>query len=58
MLSNMETIYDVLRLLVAKARPVLTDVEIHAAQKIIDSHEAAHPVTPAAEGGEDAEAHS
>ena len=59
MLSSMETIYDVLRLLVAKARPVLTDVEIHAAQKIIDSHEAAHPVTPAPdqEGDAGGEAH-
>lgn len=59
MLSSMETIYDVVRLLVAKARPMLTDGEIALAHKIIDAHEAAHPVTvPGPEEGDaGAEAH-
>lgn len=54
MLSSMETIFDVLRLLVAKARPVLTDAEITAAHKIIDDHEAkGQGLDPAApEGGD------
>lgn len=45
MLAIMTTIYDVLRLLVAKARPVLADAEIALAHKIINDHEEAYPVT-------------
>jgi hypothetical protein len=55
MMAAMETIYDVLRLLVNKARPVLTDAEIHLAQDIINRHEAAVPA-PAAETGAGADA--
>jgi hypothetical protein len=60
MLSSMETIYDVLRLLVAKGRPVLTDAEIALAHEIIDRHEAAAPVPDDAKAGagSDAEAHA
>jgi len=58
MLSIMETIYDVLRLLVSKARPMLTDAEIELAHKVIDAHEAAVPAPAKAKVTDDAEAKS
>lgn len=62
MLLVMETIYDVLRLLVSKSTGILADAEIALAHKIIDAHEAAAPVpaettATGAESGGDAEAH-
>jgi hypothetical protein len=58
MLSSMETVIDVIRLLVAKARPALTDGEIALAHKILDDHEAAAKgLTPDPEGDAGAEAH-
>jgi hypothetical protein len=54
MLSSMETIYDVLRLLVSKARGTITDREIELAQTLIDRHEKAAHVRLLA--GDDAEA--
>jgi len=49
MIRGMETIYDVFRTLVSKARHTLTDTEVEQALAVIDAHEAA-----AAKGGEDA----
>lgn len=49
MLSSMETIYDVLRLLVTKARGVISDRDIELAQEIIARHEKAAPVPDKAE---------
>lgn len=53
MLSLMESIYDVLRLLVSKGRGVLTDTEIAAAHAIIDRHEEARPVPAKAKAPQD-----
>lgn len=50
MLSSMETIYDVLRLLVSKARGTVTDREIELATAVIDRHEKAVPVPAKAKG--------
>jgi hypothetical protein len=56
MLAIMETIYDVLRLLVAKSRGALTDAELELARKIIDGHEAARPVPDKAKVAPDGQA--
>lgn len=50
MLSVMETIYDVLRLLVTKARGTISDREIELATALIDRHEKAAPVPAKAKG--------
>lgn len=65
MLSSMETIYDVLRLLVSKARGAISDREIDLAHEIISAHEDGHKAAAAAPApdaekdpeGSDAEAH-
>jgi hypothetical protein len=56
----METIYDVLKLLVTRGRGVLTDAEIALATEIIEKHEAAAPAPAPAEEEVtgDAEAHA
>ena len=56
MLAAMEDIYDVLKLLVTRARPHLTDAEIELATRIVEKHQAASPVPAKAKVGGDAEA--
>ena len=54
----MEDIYDVLKLLVTKARPHLTDAEIELATRIVDKHQATFPVAAKGKVNGDAETES
>lgn len=58
MLGTMEDIYDVLKLLVTRARGVLSDQEIELATRIVEKHQAASPVPAKAKVGGDAETDS
>lgn len=58
MLGTMEDIYDVLKLLVTRARGALSDQEIELATRIVEKHQAASPVPAKAKVGGDAETDS
>lgn len=58
MLVAMEDIYDVLKLLVTRARGVLSDQEIELATRIVEKHQAVSPVPAKAKVGGDAETES
>ena len=58
MLVAMEDIYDVLKLLVARARGQLSDAEIELATQIVEKHQATVPVPAKAKVDGDAEANT